>query len=75
MGAAEGAYITVDRAGAPRCTGGLCATVRDFARVGQLVLARGQSSFGQVVPAAWQTCQTLAARTFYVFSVFTYGGS
>jgi len=53
MGAAEGAAITVDRAGAPRCTGGLCATVRDFARVGQLVLARGQSSFGQVVPAAW----------------------
>lgn len=53
MGAAEGAYITVDRAGAARCTGGLCATVRDFARVGQLVLAKGQRGSGQVVPAAW----------------------
>jgi len=53
MGAAEGACITVDRAGAPRCTGGLCATVRDFARVGQLVLAKGQGGSGQVVPTAW----------------------
>jgi CubicO group peptidase (beta-lactamase class C family) len=53
MGAAEAAYITVDRAGAPRCTGGLCATVRDFARVGQLLLARGQCGSTAVVPPAW----------------------
>ena len=53
MGAAEAAYITVDRAGAPRCTGGLCATVRDFARVGQLVLAKGQCGSTAVVLPAW----------------------
>jgi CubicO group peptidase (beta-lactamase class C family) len=53
MGAADAAHITVDRAGAPRCTGGLCATVRDFARVGQLVLAKGQGTSGEVVPTAW----------------------
>jgi CubicO group peptidase (beta-lactamase class C family) len=53
MGAADGAYITVDREGAPRCTGGLCATVRDFARIGQLVLMKGQRGPDDVVPTAW----------------------
>jgi CubicO group peptidase (beta-lactamase class C family) len=53
MGAGEGSYITVDRKGAPRCTGGLCATVRDFARVGQLVLMKGRRGDGDVVPEAW----------------------
>jgi CubicO group peptidase (beta-lactamase class C family) len=53
MGAAAGSYITVDRKGAPRCTGGLCATVRDFARVGQLVLMKGRRGDSAVVPEAW----------------------
>ena len=34
IGAERSAYITVDRLGAPRCAGGMCATVRDLARVG-----------------------------------------
>jgi hypothetical protein len=41
MGAARSAYITVDRLGAPRCAGGVCTTVRDLARVGQLMVDAG----------------------------------
>ena len=53
MGAAESAYITVDRLGAPRAAGGMCATVRDLARVGQLLVEGGSYKGRQVVPAAW----------------------
>lgn len=49
MGAEAHAYVTVDSLGAPRAAGGLCATARDLARVGQLVAEDG----GGVVPAAW----------------------
>ena len=34
IGAERSAYITVDRFGAPRAAGGMCATLRDLARVG-----------------------------------------
>lgn len=37
-GAERSAYITVDRLGAPRAAGGLCASLRDLARVGQWLL-------------------------------------
>ncbi len=37
-GAERSAYITVDRLGAPRCAGGMCATLRDLARVGQWLI-------------------------------------
>jgi CubicO group peptidase (beta-lactamase class C family) len=53
MGAAESAYITVDRLGAPRAAGGMCATVSDLARVGQLLIDGGSYNRRQVVPAAW----------------------
>lgn len=53
MGAAEPAYITVDRLGAPRCAGGMCTTTRDLARIGQLVVEGGARGARQVVPAAW----------------------
>src|SRR5262245_31147016 len=46
-GAERDAYITVDRLGAPRCAGGMCATARDLARIGQALVD------GRVVPAAW----------------------
>ena len=43
IGAERSAYITVDRLGAPRCAGGMCATLRDLARAGQwLIEARPQ---------------------------------
>lgn len=41
LGAAHDASVTLDRAGAPRPTGGLSMTLRDFARVGQALLAPG----------------------------------
>jgi hypothetical protein len=53
LGAERSAYITVDRLGAARCAGGMCTTLRDLARVGQLVLDRGARAGRQVVPADW----------------------
>lgn len=52
MGAEHGAFVTVDRQGLARCTGGLCATARDFARVGQLLLDGGVRDSRVVVPGA-----------------------
>lgn len=53
MGAEHGAYVTVDRDGAPRGTGGLCATARDFARIGQLMVGQGRGKSGNILPKAW----------------------
>ena len=53
MGAARSAYITVDRLGAPRCAGGVCATVGDLARVGQLLVEGGARDRAQIVPESW----------------------
>jgi len=53
MGAAHSAYITVDRLGAPRTAGGMCATTRDLARVGQLLLEGGTHRGRQIVPKSW----------------------
>jgi CubicO group peptidase (beta-lactamase class C family) len=53
MGASRPAYVTVDRLGAPRAAGGMCATTRDLARVGQLVAQEGASGGKQIVPASW----------------------
>src|SRR5260221_7237747 len=52
IGAQHSAYITVDRLGAPRCAGGICATVRDLARVGQ-VIVDGAGGGTAVIPTAW----------------------
>ena len=38
IGAECAAYITLDRFGAPRAAGGMCATLRDLARVGQWLI-------------------------------------
>ena len=53
MGAEADAYITVDRLGAPRCAGGLCATARDLARIGRLFATEGSVGGRQVVSAHW----------------------
>src|SRR5262249_45043707 len=53
MGAAHGAYITVDRLGAPRCAGGSCAPGMDLPRVGQLVVQDGKRDAIQVIPKEW----------------------
>lgn len=48
----QDAGITLDAQGAPRCSGGFCATARDFARVGQLLVNRGRCGDAQVVRPA-----------------------
>src|SRR5579871_2330275 len=53
MGAQGSAYITVDRLGAPRCAGGICTTVMDLARVGQLIVQKGRRDNAPIIPAAW----------------------
>ena len=53
MGAEAEAAITLDREGLARCTGGLCVTARDFARIGQLMIDGGAAGGDQVVPKDW----------------------
>lgn len=53
MGAEHNAYITVDRLGAPRCAGGICATTRDLARVGQFIVEGGARNSAQIIPQEW----------------------
>ncbi|WP_210494906.1 serine hydrolase [Patulibacter sp. SYSU D01012] len=49
MGAEADAELAVDPVGVAVASGGLCATVRDYARIGALVLDGGRG----VLPAAW----------------------
>ncbi|CCD89053.1 putative Beta-lactamase family protein; 6-aminohexanoate-dimer hydrolase [Bradyrhizobium sp. ORS 285] len=53
LGASGETFITVDRKGAPRCTGGFCTTLRDFARLGQLVLSGGRRGSHAIIPQGW----------------------
>ena len=52
LGAERSAYITVDRLGAPRCAGGMCATLRDLARVGQWMIEERSDWMKGLVTAA-----------------------
>ncbi len=49
LGTEESAYFTVDRAGYSIADGGFNATLRDYARFGQMVLEGGQG----IVPQTW----------------------
>lgn len=53
MGAQASGYITVDRLGAPRCAGGICVTLLDLARVGQLIVQGGRRNDKAIIPATW----------------------
>jgi CubicO group peptidase (beta-lactamase class C family) len=53
IGARSLATMTVDRYGTPRAAGGLSATVRDLARIGELVLNDGRLGEAQLIPASW----------------------
>jgi CubicO group peptidase (beta-lactamase class C family) len=53
LGTEFDAYITVDRTGAPRSAGGICATLRDLGRFGEMVRNRGKVDDTQVVPDWW----------------------
>jgi len=53
LGAETDGYITVDRHGAARTAGGICVTMRDLARFGDMVRERGRANGRQVVPESW----------------------
>ena len=52
-GTFENAYVGVDPYGAARASGGICMTLRDLARIGELVLGRGALDGAQIVPESW----------------------
>ncbi len=53
MGAEFDAEVTLDAHGNPMADGGICATLRDLGRFGQMFLDRGRSGRRHVVPAGW----------------------
>ena len=53
MGAERDAEITCDAVGSAVHDGGVCATARDLARFGAMLLADGEVAGRQVVPAGW----------------------
>jgi len=53
LGCEESANFTVDRAGYALACGGLSATLRDYARFGQMLLQKGKVGDRQLLPAAW----------------------
>jgi CubicO group peptidase (beta-lactamase class C family) len=53
MGAEFDAEVTVDSHGNAMADGGVCATLRDLARFGQLLLDGGRRDQVEVIPAAW----------------------
>lgn len=53
MGAEEDGYFTVDRAGYGLADGGFNATLRDYARFGQLIANGGTAHGKQIVPRAF----------------------
>ncbi len=53
MGAERDAYFTVDGAGTALADGGFNATMRDYARIGLLLLEGGAWNGDQIVPEDW----------------------
>lgn len=53
IGAERDAEIIVDAAGFPVVEGGICTTLRDLARFGQMHLQEGELNGQRVVPADW----------------------
>jgi CubicO group peptidase (beta-lactamase class C family) len=53
MGAEESANFTLDAAGYALASGGLSATLRDYARFGLVILNGGRLNGRQIVPPAW----------------------
>lgn len=53
MGAEREAEVTTDGVGAARAAGGICVTLRDLARFGELMRNGGKAAGRQVIPAAW----------------------
>jgi CubicO group peptidase (beta-lactamase class C family) len=59
LGAEWDACFTVDRAGTALSDGGFNATLRDYARFGQMILQDGRFNGRRIVPAEWiAACRT-----------------
>jgi CubicO group peptidase (beta-lactamase class C family) len=52
-GAVHEAHISLDTFGAPRVSGGLCITIHDLLRIGQMVCDGGCFAGQQIVPKSW----------------------
>ncbi|MDC0101085.1 beta-lactamase family protein [Alphaproteobacteria bacterium] len=52
-GAQHEAYISLDTFGAPRVSGGLCITIHDLLRIGQMMCDGGWFAGQQIVPQSW----------------------
>jgi CubicO group peptidase (beta-lactamase class C family) len=53
MGMAQDAFITLDRHGAPRTAGGICVSLEDLARFGEMMRGRGAFNGKRIVPQGW----------------------
>lgn len=53
MGMAQDAFITVDRHGASRTAGGLCVSLGDLARFGEMMRLKGRFNGQRIVPEEW----------------------
>src|SRR5437667_380731 len=53
MGAEFDADLAVDRLGAARAAGGICASLRDLARFGEMMRRDGMADGRQVIPSRW----------------------
>ncbi len=53
MGAEHDAYVTIDAYGASRAAGGICVSLRDLARFGELARQQGSANGKQIVPGSW----------------------
>ncbi len=53
LGAEADAYVTLDPKGSVRAAGGLCMTLRDMARFGEMMRGRGQLQGRAVLPGWW----------------------
>jgi len=53
MGAQSDGYITIDRAMLARAAGGICITIADLAKFGDLVLNLGTRNGLQIIPEDW----------------------
>ena len=53
MGATSNGYITLDRCGLGRTAGGICISIADYARVGQLLIENSGLDGKEILPADW----------------------
>ena len=53
MHMAQDACVTVDRHGAPRAAGGICTSLGDLARFGEMMRNKGRCNGQRIVPEEW----------------------